>query len=245
MLSEKTAPRIEKTLFEGKPAWIKRPEERRSSFYSFVHKGLSNFLPAALRPTGSGGGMPGLLQEAARLRAFAKASVRVPDVLEITDAHIVLSDSGKQLREVLRQSDSRQDKQRLLKKAMANLAELHALGFAHGRPHLKDMTLFEDSIYLLDLEEDPVAVMELRYAQARDVWLLLASSNEFCSAPLKELEALLAVYQSHSKTDIRDEMRILGRDLRKFRKAIGFVRAQNVSFDVSGSYWATKVFENI
>lgn len=245
MLSDKTAPRIEKTLFEGRPAWIKRPEQQRSGFYSFVHKGLSHFLPAALQPTGAGGGMPSLLQEAARLKAFAAASVRVPDVLDVTDDYIVLSDSGLQLREVLRQSDSKQDRQKLLAKAMENLAELHKHGFAHGRPHLKDMTLSEDRIYLLDLEEDPVSVMDLRSAQARDVWLLLASSNEFCTDTPKELEALLAVYQDHSEIDIRDEMRVLGRDLRKVRKIIGFFGAQNASFDVSGSYWATRVFEDV
>ena len=250
-MASKTHPRrIEKTVFDGKPAWIKRPEEPRSGIFTFVHKGLSHFLPAALQPTGSGGGLAGLLQESARLRAFSAVSVRVPEVLEITDDHIILSDCGFQLREMLRQSDNKADKQRLLAKAMANLAELHSHGFAHGRPHLKDMTLFEDEIFLLDLEEDPISVMDLNYAQARDVWLLLASSNEFCTNPSStepstELGALLAVYLSHSTTDIRDEMRDLGRDLRKFRKIIGFFRAQNASFDVSGSYWATKVFEAI
>lgn len=245
MASETLPPRIEKTVFEGKPAWIKRPESPRSGIFTVVHKALSYFLPAALQPTGSGGGLAGLRQESARLRAFSAASVRVPDVLEITDDHIVLSDCGLQLREVLRQSDDKAKKHRLLAKAMANLAELHSHGFAHGRPHLKDMTLFEDEIFLLDLEEDPTSVMDLRYAQARDVWLLLASSDEFCNDSTNELPALLAVYLNHSTVDIRDEMRNLGRDLRKFRKIIGFFRAQNASFDVSGSYWATKVFEAI
>jgi hypothetical protein len=87
--------------------------------------------------------------------------------------------------------------------------------------------------------------MDLKYAQARDVWLLLASSNEFCTQSLQELDALLAVYLGQSKTDIRSELCVLGDDLRKFRKVIGFFRAQNASFDVSGSYWATIVLENL
>lgn len=245
MSSETTAPRIEKIQFEGKPAWIKRPEAQRSNFYSSLHKGFRYFLPAALQPTGAKGGMPSLLQEAARLKAFAAASVRVPEVFEIADEHIVLSDCGPQLRHILQHSDDVSFKWQLLEKAMTNLAELHGHGLTHGRPHLKDMTLLADQIYLLDLEENPVAVMDLKYAQARDVWLLLASSNEFCTAPLEELEALLSVYLDHAKTDIRNEMRDLGRDLRKFRKMLGFFRAQNGSLDVSGSYWATKVLEAI
>jgi tRNA A-37 threonylcarbamoyl transferase component Bud32 len=245
MSSETTAPRIEQIQFEGKPAWIKRPEAQRSNFYSSLHKGFRYFLPAALQPTGAQGGMSSLLQEAARLKAFAALSVRVPQVYEIADEHIVLSDCGLQLRHILQHSDDVPYKWQLLEKAMTNLAELHGHGLAHGRPHLKDMTVLADHIYLLDLEEDPVAVMDLKYAQARDVWLLLASSNEFCMAPLQELDTLLAVYQDHSKTDIRNEMRDLGRDLRKFRKMIGLFKAQSASLDVSGSYWATKVFEAI
>ncbi|MBL4767998.1 MAG: hypothetical protein JKY94_09835 [Rhodobacteraceae bacterium] len=243
MSSDKTAPRIAKTQFEGTAAWIKRPEKQRSNIYSFLHWGLSFFLPSALQPTGAHGGMPSLLDEATRLRAFRAASVRVPDVLEVTDKHIVLSDCGPQLLGILRETTDRHSRQKLLEKAMRNLADLHVQGLTHGRPHLKDMTLLEGNIFLLDLEENPLAVMSLGAAQARDVWLLLASSTEFCEVPVKELTALLSMYQSHSKTDINQELQALGRDLRVFRRIIGLVRAQKSSRDVSGAYWATKVLE--
>ncbi|MFT5344072.1 MAG: hypothetical protein ACI9BH_003297, partial [Paracoccaceae bacterium] len=178
------APRIAKTQFEGAPAWIKRPEEQRSNIFSFLHRILSLFLPAALQPTGARGGMSSLRDEAARLKTFKAAAVRVPDVLEITDDHIVLSDCGPQLRGVLQDTTDRQDRQALLEMAVRNLADLHAQGLTHGRPHLKDMTLLGGQIYLLDLEEDPLAVMQLGYAQARDIWLVLASSTEYCESPL-------------------------------------------------------------
>lgn len=245
MCTDKTPPRIEKTLFEGKPAWIKRPEEQRSNLFSFLHRYLGFFLPAALQPTGARGGMPSLLDEATRLKTFKAASVRVPDVLKTAEDHIILADCGPQLRRTLQATTDKQDRQKLLEKAMINLAGLHAKGLTHGRPHLKDMTLLDGQIYLLDLEENPLSVMGLGYAQARDVWLLLASSSEFFEAPLDDLTALLALYQKHAKTDLGQELRALGRDLRVFRRIIGFARAQNVSRDVSGSYWATKVLEKL
>lgn len=245
MSTDTSLPRIEKILFEGKSAWIKRPEAQRSNVFSFLHRCLGFFLPAALQPTGARGGMASLLDEATRLTAFAAASVRVPQVLEVSGDYIILSDCGPQLRSVLRRTDNRDEVRMLLEKAVVNLAGLHARNLTHGRPHLKDMTLYEDNIYLLDLEEDPLSVMALGHAQARDVWLVLASSTEFCKAPFDDLTTLLALYQKHAKTDIFPQLQALGRDLRVFRRLIGFVRAQNVSRDVTGAYWATKVLEQL
>lgn len=245
MSSDNSAPRISRTVFDGKDAWIKRPEDRRSNVFSFLHWCLGFFLPTALQPTGAQGGMESLQDEAERLTLFAAASIKVPIVLEMSSDHIVLSDCGHQLRDILAATANNDEKHDLLERAVRNLAALHVAGLTHGRPHLKDMTLAEDGeIYLLDLEEDPLSVMGLAEAQTRDIWLFLASCAEFCPDTFDDLTALLSVYQNAMPHDIRRDARALGRKLRPIRKLVDFARASNTSRDVFGAYWAIKVLES-
>lgn len=243
--------RIERIELNERSAWRKRPEATRSSIFTTVHHIFSAVLPLALRPTTAAGGIGSLHAEAARLRRFAEAGVCVPEVLEETDTFITLSDCGPQLRGVLRETTDFEDRLKLLEQAMRTLAQLHNKGLAHGRPYLKDMTLKETAenlpsqIYLLDLEEDPTAIMKVESAQARDVWLLLSSCAEFCADPKVILPDLLAIYQRECTSDLKEALRMLGRGLRPFRRFIGAVRATNISDDVRGSFWAIRVLEAI
>lgn len=246
MLSTIVGPRTEKTLFNEKSAWIKRPEKPRSDITTFLHSCIGVFLPTVLQPTSSAGGMEGLLAEAERLKMFSAKSISVPELLEITDDSIILSDCGPHLRHVLKTMDDQNEVLRLLEKATSNLAMLHSMDLVHGRPHLKDMTLNADgSICLLDLEEDPLEVMGLNAAQARDIWLFLSSCAEFCEDPSKDLKALLSLYQKSTKNDVYLELRNIARSGRPFRKMITFFRASNLGRDVFGAYWATKVLETV
>ncbi|MEP0521741.1 MAG: hypothetical protein ABJO09_19110 [Hyphomicrobiales bacterium] len=239
-------PRTERTLYNEQSAWIKRPEKQRSDFVSFLHKSVSIFLPTVLKPTLATGGLAGLLEEADRLKNFSAKSVVVPEVLNVSDDSIILSDCGPHLRHVLKTTSDKKEVADLLKRATGNLAEVHAKGLVHGRPHLKDMTLKDDgSVCLLDLEEDPLKVMGLDAARARDIWLLLSSCAEFCDHPLEDLTDLLSLYRNSTTSNIDQELRNIARSGRPFRKIIGFFRASNVGRDVFGAYWATLALETL
>ena len=221
MPSTIAGPRTEKTLYHEQSAWIKRPEKGRSDITTFLHSCIGFLLPTVLQPTSSAGGMEGLLEEANRLKVFFANSVPVPQVLEITDNHIVLSDCGPHLRHVLKTTGDRKEVLGLLERATSNLAQLHSKDLVHGRPHLKDMTLnAEGNICFLDLEEDPVKVMGLDAAQARDIWLFLSSCAEFCQNPHHELEALLDIYRNSTANNVDLELRKIARSGRPFRKLV-------------------------
>lgn len=246
MHSNVAGPRTERTLYNDESAWIKRPEKRRSNVVGLLHSWVGLFLPDVLQPTGSQGGMAALLEEADRLKRFSANSIAVPVVLGVTQDSIILSDCGPHLRHVLKTTSNRQEMDKLLQNVTRNLAQLHAKGFVHGRPHLKDMTLKDDgTVCLLDLEEDPLKVMGLKAAQARDIWLLLSSCAEFCDDPLVDLMALLSLYRQSVSNDIDQELRNIARSGRPFRKIISFFRASNVGRDVFGAYWATLTLEQM
>lgn len=246
MSSTIVGPRTEKTLYNEKRAWIKRPEKGRSDITTFLHSCVAFLLPTVLKPTSSAGGMAGLLAEAERLNLFSAKSIAVPEVLEITDDSIILSDCGPHLRHVLKTTVDQKEVLQLLEKATKNLALLHSMDLVHGRPHLKDMTLnAEENICLLDLEEDPLKVMGLSAAKARDIWLFLSSCAEFCEDPSKDLKALLSLYRKSTNIDVYLELSNIARSGRPFRKMITFFRASNLGRDVFGAYWATKVLETL
>jgi hypothetical protein len=60
---------------------------------------------------------------------------------------------------------------RLVKAAMATLADAHARGAYLGQPLPRNMTWDGENVGFLDFEEDPLEVMDLPTAQARD-WLM-------------------------------------------------------------------------
>ena len=239
-------PRVEQTIFDGQPAWIKRPEETRSSRFVILHKILQHIMPKVLHPTGALGGMDAIRQEAKRLEIFGAASLPVPKVLALTEGSVVLSDTGKQLRGVLSGITDAQLKLAMLERAMRGLVAVHAAGFSHGRPFLKDMTVgADDTLHFLDLEEDPTARMSLADAQARDVWLLLSSCTEFCEEPFQDLNHLLNIYFSECQGDIPVNLFALGKALRPYRRIISVLRVKDVSKDVTGAYWSVRVLEDL
>lgn len=241
--------RIERIELNERAAWRKRPEADRTSIFTAMHYILKPVLPEVLHPTNASGGIKRLHREAARLQRFADRGICVPELLEKTNSYITLADCGPQLRAVLRKEMNFETRFILLESAMRTLAFLHTKRLAHGRPYLKDMTLKKTLeapngiIYLLDLEEDPTAIMSIDNAQARDVWLLLLSSAEFCDDPEASLHKLLGVYQRANTSDLTNALRALGRSLRPFRRFIGAVRATNISNDVRGAYWSIRVLE--
>ncbi|WP_277640337.1 hypothetical protein [Wolinella succinogenes] len=62
-----------------------------------------------------------------------------------------------------------------MEQASRQLADLHNQGLYHSRPAIKDMTLKEERVYLLDFEEDLEGVMEAHKAIVRDAILYLHS----------------------------------------------------------------------
>jgi len=190
--------------------------------------------------------MDAIRQEAKRLESFGAASLPVPKVLALTEGSVVLSDTGKQLRGVLSGMTDAQLKFAMLERAMRGLVAVHAAGFSHGRPFLKDMTVgVDDTLHFLDLEEDPTARMSLADAQARDVWLLLSSCTEFCEEPFQDLNHLLNIYFSECQGDISVNLSALGKALRPYRRIISVLRVKDVSKDVTGAYWSVRVLEDL
>lgn len=117
-----------------------------------------------------------LAHEVHRLKEWAALGVNVPRVLWESEEAIALEDSEQALLRAL-ESDgiTKAERAAILEQASRQLADLHNQGLYHSRPAIKDMTLKEGRVYLLDFEEDLEGVMEAHKAIVRDAILYLHS----------------------------------------------------------------------
>jgi tRNA A-37 threonylcarbamoyl transferase component Bud32 len=168
----------------GQRIWIKQTVPPKARIWHTLQKLLAASLNRPfLRATVSEGGSKSLAMEAARLREFKAKGFHVPDVLGVYDNILVMTDAGPQLRAFLDQTLESEKRAFILKKAVQALAALHNAGLAHGRPYMRDMTWDGRHIGFLDLEEDPVLVMPIMSAQARDVWIFLSAASRYARLP--------------------------------------------------------------
>lgn len=187
--------------------WVKQAVPPKARIWHVLQKIIAACIPNPIvRVTVSDGGGNALRMEATRLQEFRVKGFHVPEVKEFNDEMLILTHLGPQLREALDQMTDAEARLEVMKNATRELARLHRAGLAHGRPYLRDMTWDGAQVGFLDLEENPVEVMPLASAQARDVWVFLSAASRFALDPVQKnvyrphiIFALLAEYKSHSE----------------------------------------------
>ena len=131
------------------------------------------------------GGAEGQATEVRRLRALAAAGVRVPAVLEVEPAFIVIGHiEGRSLVELIEQGGAAGHE--AWQRGMAALVDLHSRGACLSHAFARNFLATDAGLAMIDFEDDPLEVLTLDEAQARDwlaylhstVWLLQGERAE-------------------------------------------------------------------
>ncbi|MFA5592396.1 MAG: hypothetical protein WC989_03685 [Micavibrio sp.] len=197
-------------VLDGRTFWIKRPAAPKARIWHSLQKAIAALtrMPI-LRATVSRGGSASLRAEAARLKLFGEAGLRVPAIRGLYDDMMVMDDSGQSLNALL-DSAAEDERKQFLFQAASALAAIHHAGFAHGRPYLRDMTWDGETVGFLDLEEDPAQVMPLSDAKARDVWIFLASASRYARVNGSKLcyddRLILALMEDYARAGGEDTL---------------------------------------
>lgn len=162
---------VEPIVIEGQRAWLKQYGKGGRA----LALGLLNFVARrfhldALRPPPHRGGDAARETEARRLAELQAQGVNVPDVLGTGHAALVIGDNGSSFNTCLRQADDA-GRDRLVSAAMQAIASAHRNGAYFGQPLPRNLTWDGQQVGFIDFEEDPLEVMDLAQAQARD-WLM-------------------------------------------------------------------------
>lgn len=147
--------RLTQIQYQDKSYFVKMPEQHASLRWR-VQKGDPK---AAFQ------------REVELLHGFSAKGAPVPQIVAEDDGCIVLADHGKPLQRLIYQG---QADVALMQASGKALADLHALGLAHGRPSLRDICWNGEGLTFLDLEAG--ATLQAKpHDQARDLFLLLHS----------------------------------------------------------------------
>jgi len=169
--------------------------------------GLLNFVARrfqldALRPPPHRGGDAAKTTEARRLGELQAQGVNVPMVLGTGRATLVLGDNGSSFNTCLREADNA-GRDLLVASAMQAIAAAHARGAYFGQPLPRNLTWDGENIGFIDFEEDPLEVMDLAQAQARD-WLMFGYGvAKYYGDRPQDLQAMMAEAMSGVQAPVR------------------------------------------
>jgi tRNA A-37 threonylcarbamoyl transferase component Bud32 len=232
--------------------WVKQAVPPKARIWHVLQRAIAACIPnPMLRATVSDGGGNALRMEATRLQEFRAKGFLAPEVKAFNDEMLILTHLGPQLRHELDQMTNVDQRLAVMKIATAELARLHNAGLAHGRPYLRDMTWDGDKIGFLDLEENPVDVMPLASAQARDVWVFLSAAARFARDPNEKnvyrpdvIFALFAEYRRHARDAALRDLETFVRMVRPLRYVLERQWLwQRVGSDVRQSVFVTQCLE--
>jgi hypothetical protein len=206
------AARTERVEFDGRPAWRKRygaPERRRR--IAALRWLARRLRLTPLLPPAPIGGIEACRTEQAMIARLAALGARVPEVLAAGPADLVLSDLGETLSARCKAEPDPAARAELLRLGFQALSDLHARGGHLSQAFARNLVLQGGQVGFIDLEEDPLTVMPLVAAQARDLLLYLHSTARFL--PLADYARLLDRSVGDEPEAVRAELSRVARRL--------------------------------
>lgn len=166
---------VESIVVAGRDAWLKAYADGDSRKFGLgILDAIARGLDIdALRPPPHPGGGEAKRIEARRLAELGAQGVRVPRVLGEGASTLLLSNLGDTFAAQLRAAGGDAARIDALTSAVIDaIADAHARGAYFGQPLPRNITLDDSGrVGFIDFEEDPLDVMSLPQAQARD-WLM-------------------------------------------------------------------------
>ena len=199
---------VEPLQVAGRRTWLKQHDgARRRIALGALDLGVRLLGLRCLRPPPRLAAEDACRLERRRLRELAAHGVPVPRILGHGETTLLLEDGGPSLAHCLRQADPQRAEQ-LMRQAAGELLRVHRAGCCVGQPLARNITIDDQGrVRFLDLEEDPLQVMGLAQAQARD-WLLFASGSvRHARLPHATLAAVIGPCLRQTDADVQRQLR--------------------------------------
>jgi tRNA A-37 threonylcarbamoyl transferase component Bud32 len=193
-----SSPRVFIYLAEGERVVVKRRAKPDRIFVHVFQNALARLLhePMMIRTDDMGSGE---WPEAKKLRALRENGLSVPEVLYETENYFVLEYVGRNLVDVLTDEADPAKRCTYLERALSKLRAMHEKRFIHGGSQIKNFTVRNGDIYIIDFEE----VIPREYFEEfriRDI-ILFAMSLEKEGLPF-DVEWLCEAYGGPSGRDV-------------------------------------------
>jgi len=163
--------------------WLKKSAPPRGefryhalNFFSWIMR--LSLLKAVPQP----GGKAAIAMEINRIEQLTQSGALVPEVISSSDDWLLIRHAGDSIVNTLKSADTIQcQRQYLFKRILVALRRIHHNQQYLSQAFIRNILLDQqqDRIVFIDFEDDPLAVMSLADAQARDLLLLINSTARF------------------------------------------------------------------
>lgn len=191
--------RVQRIEYAGQAAWRKRYGATARRVRLALLRCLARWLGAnALIAPLPRSARAACATERRMLSRLRQLGASVPEVLGASDTELILSDLGPTLAERCRAEATSERRAELVRRGFEALAELHRRNGYLSQAFARNMVCDSGRIGFIDFEDDPLEVMSLPAAQARDVLLYVHSTARF----LADAEACFgALLERHLATE--------------------------------------------
>ena len=158
-----------------------------------------------------------ILFESNKIKELEKQGINVPHILEVTEKYFIMSDTGESLKDYVNDQIEKQKindkyeqdifKERYIQRALDTLIKLHNTGNAQGGCQIRNFTIKDEVISLIDFEET-IPKQHMKTFQKRDFLLLVLSLQRSGFNP--DLKKLSDYYMANT------EYKTLYSELREF-----------------------------
>ncbi len=167
-------------IYGGKKYWLKQTESSSIVKWLLMKDSSAN-----------------LNKEKIILKKLMSLKIPVPNVVNSGKGYLVLSDVGDNILYLLENKNlTHPEKQKILIKTSAALANLHKRGYAHGRPSIKDICLKNNKIYFIDFEESQLG-KNINKQQTRDLLIFIHSLYRFFGIKNESIKKIIKTYQQN------------------------------------------------
>ncbi len=178
-----SAERIEQIGSSKDIYWLKKAAPPRGVFRYHALNFFSWLLRIPLlKAVPQPGGNQAINNEINRINQLAEAGISVPQIMARDKDWLLIKDVGQSIIKTLKQKDTSQSvRQHLFQSCLGALKHLHLKQQYLSQAFIRNMLIDSETqtITFIDFEDDPIEVMSLAEAQARDVLLLVNSTARF------------------------------------------------------------------
>ncbi|ATX65935.1 lipopolysaccharide kinase InaA family protein [Roseinatronobacter bogoriensis] len=185
--------RLVRFEFEGRLYFAKKTEQHKTLWLKFF----------------KGNPEQALRREAQLLKEFRARGASVPEILAQDDTCFVMADHGMLVMKAIKKGAS---PVQMMQRIGQELAELHRLGLAHGRPVMRDICWDGQNLTFLDLEAG-AKLQATQYDKARDVLLLLHSISVWKKRHPNAGDMFLNAYFADAPDEVWKEAHTLARKI--------------------------------
>jgi tRNA A-37 threonylcarbamoyl transferase component Bud32 len=175
--------RIEKIKTEEGVYWLKKSAPARGIFRYYVLNIFSSILSAPLlKAVPQKGGQVALDTESKRIKLLKLNGIIVPNIIAEDSGWLLLENLGDSIIHRMKQNrDDLELVRYLFKICLTGVKELHLKGQYLSQGFVRNILQINqsDEVGFIDFEDDPLDVLTLEQAQARDLLLFVNSTARF------------------------------------------------------------------